>query len=134
MQSPSSLEYKIAAPKNVTQIDNNRDELKDIEYADALSAGTMTMILKAEKDSKLNLARVKEKAKTLFQNSETLGIKKLLLEGTNDDGVFEPIDLIEHKVDYHGSVEYNNYITDRNMFDFLRKAYYNNYDYFRKFE
>ena len=91
MKETSSLTYTIAKVNNLSKLANeNRDELKDLEYASDLEANQMTMILKADS---MNKKRVIDKAKMLFKNSEDLEIKKLELEGINDDGVFEPVDL-----------------------------------------
>ncbi len=135
MQKPSSLTYTVASPSNVSNIvKSSRDELQDIEYANELSAGKMTMTLKADGNSKLDMHKAVAKAKALFKNSETLGIRKLELDGINDDGVFEPIDLVQHKLDYRGAVEYDNIITVRNMFDYLILAYHSNYTYCQKYK
>ncbi len=47
----------------------------------------------------------------------------------DDDGVFEPVDLVQHKLVFHGYVEYDNIVTIENMFGFLEKAYHKYYDY-----
>lgn len=131
LKETTSITYSIAKVNNLPNLENaKRSELQDIDYANEIGANKMTMILQAE--DKMSLKGVINKAKILFANSEQLGIKKLKLEGTDNDGVFEPIDLLQHKVDYHGSVEFVNLITIRNMFDFLEVAYHSQYKYFNR--
>lgn len=132
LKETSSLTYTVARIDNLSNIaDENRDELKDLQYANELQANQMTMILKADS---MNKQGVIDKAKMLFKNSEDLGIKKLELEGINDDGIFEPVDLVQHKLVYHGKVEYENVVTIRNMFDFLEVAYHEHYNFCRNFK
>lgn len=131
MKETSSLTYTIAKVNNLSKLANeNRDELKDLEYASDLEANQMTMILKADS---MNKKRVIDKAKMLFKNSEDLEIKKLELEGINDDGVFEPVDLVQHKLIFRGSVEYDNVVTIKNMFNFLEVAYKAHYAFCKQF-
>lgn len=131
LHSWKSFEYKIAEVDNFSgNKDINRDELKDIEYASDIGAKVMTMRIVAEKKSSGSVKKLIEKAKILFSNSESLGIEKLNIDGTNNDGVSEPIDLIQHKLVYKGKIEYDNLITEKNMFDYLQLAYHQNYDYF----
>lgn len=126
-----SFEYKVAKIDNFSaEKDMNRDELKDIEYASDIGAATMTTKIIAEKDSSMNVKKIIKKAKLLFSNSESLGIEKLDIDGIDNDGIFEPIDLIQHKLDYKGKIEYDNLITEKNMFDYLGKAYQQNNNYF----
>lgn len=130
MKQTSSLTYTVAKVNNISNLaDENEDELKDLKYASDLNANQMTMVLKADS---MDTKGVIKKAKMLFNNSENLGIKKLELEGINDDGVFEPVDLVQHKLVYHGKVEYDNTVTRKNMFNFLEVAYHKYYDFCRK--
>lgn len=129
---PSCITYSIAKINNLSSIaKKSQDEIKDIEYADDVGASEMTVMLKT--DGSMKRPNIISKAKFLFSNSEDLGIKKLELEGINDDGVFEPVDLVQHKLTYHGSVEYENVITIKNMFAFLEQAYFKKYDYLTKY-
>lgn len=131
MKKTSLLTYTVAKVNNLSDIANeDRDELKDLKYANDLNANQMTMILKADS---MNVKGVIKKARMLFDHSEDLGIKKLELEGINNDGVFEPVDLVQHKLVYHGKVEYDNIITIRNMFNFLKVAYHEFYDFCKQF-
>lgn len=111
---------------STTYKDNSRDEIKDMEYANDVGAQKMTVCLQADS---LKLKDIIAKAKLLFKNSENLGITKLKVEGIDDDGVFEPVDLVQHKLVFHGYVEYDNIVTIENMFGFLEKAYHKYYDY-----
>ena len=132
MKQTSSLTYTVAKVSNLSSIaDENRDELKDLKYASELKANQMTMSLKADS---MNRKGVIDKAKMLFKNSEDLGIKKLELEGINDDGIFEPVDLVQHKLVHHGSVEYENVVTIKNMFDYLQLVYSKHYEFCKKFK
>lgn len=132
MRETSSLTYTIAKVNNLSDIaDENRDELKDLKYASELKANNMTMILKADS---MNVKGVIDKAKMLFKNSEELGVKKLKLEGIDDDGIFEPVDLVQHKLVYRGEVKYENVVTIKNMFNFLEQAYHKHYEFCRQFK
>lgn len=132
MKETSSLTYTVAKVNNLSKIaDENEDELKDLKYASELKANQMTMMLTADS---MNLKGVINKAKVLFKNSEDLGIKKLELEGINDDGIFEPVDLVQHKLVHHGRVEYDNVVTIENMFDFLQLVYSKHYEFCKKFK
>lgn len=127
MQDTSSITYSVAKINNLPSIkDNSRDEIKDMEYANDVGAQKMTVCLQADS---LKLKDIIAKAKLLFKNSENLGITKLKVEGIDDDGVFEPVDLVQHKLVFHGYVEYDNIVTIENMFGFLEKAYHKYYDY-----
>ena len=129
---PSCITYTVAKIDNLSNIANaSQDEIKDIEYADEVGANKMTIMLKA--DASMKRPSIISKAKFLFSNSEDLGISKLELEGINDDGVFEPVDLVQHKLTYRGDVEYENVITVKNMFGFLEQAYARKYNYLVKF-
>lgn len=131
MKKPLYIEYTIAKIDNFSVLSNeSQDELKDMKYASDVGATEMTMVLKSPK---LNRKDIIDKAKLLFSNSDDLGIKKLKLEGIDNDGVFEPIDLIEHKLVYSGSVKYDNIITDEDMFNYLEVAYHENYEYCCKY-
>ncbi|MFQ3625303.1 hypothetical protein U2F58_06975 [Lactobacillus johnsonii] len=127
MQDTSLITYSVAKINNLSSIkDNSRDEIKDMEYANDVGAQKMTVCLQADS---LKLKDIIAKAKLLFKNSENLGITKLKVEGIDDDGVFEPVDLVQHKLVFHGYVEYDNIVTIENMFGFLEKAYHKYYDY-----
>lgn len=135
LYSWKSFEYKIAEVDNFSgNKDINRDELKDIAYASDIGAKVMTMRIVAEKKSSGSVKKLIKKAKILFSNSESLGIEKLNIDGKNNDGDIEPIDLIQHKLVYKGKIEYDNLITEKNMFDYLQLAYHQNYDYFSQFK
>lgn len=128
-----SMSYSIAKVSNFSNIkDPSRSELKDIDYAASdVDAIEMTMMLKTKGSSKIK--NIRDKIKFLFSNSENLGIKKLQFQGKDDDGIYEPVDLLKHKLVYKGVVEYDNFITEKNMFNFLVVAYVRNEDFLYKY-
>lgn len=127
MHATSSITYSIAQINNLNSVeDDARDEIKDIEYANDVGAQKMTICLQA---NPLKSKDIIAKAKFLFKHSESLDITKLKVEGINDDGVLDPVDLVQHKLVFHDYVEYDNIVTVENMFGFLEKAYHRYYDY-----
>ncbi|MDF7683505.1 hypothetical protein PT287_08335 [Lactobacillus sp. ESL0679] len=131
----SSFSFKIAQVNNFSEIENtDRDELKDIKYASDIGATSVTTVLQSKNNSKMDVRSMVNKAKFLFTNSEKLGIEKLNIDGIDNDGVFEPLDLIQHKLVYHGQIEFDNLITEKNMFDFLELAYHQNYTLCSKYK
>lgn len=127
MHATSSITYSIAKINNLNSVeDDARDEIKDIEYANDVGAQKMTICLQA---NPLKSKDIIAKAKFLFKHSESLDITKLKVEGINDDGVLDPVDLVQHKLVFHDYVEYDNIVTVENMFGFLEKAYHRYYDY-----
>lgn len=133
LRDSSRLTYKIANVSNFESLENDaRQELADIDQASNLGAEGMEISLYA---TSLNLGRIQDRARILFNHVDDLGVEKLEVEGDRNDGVIEPIDLIQHKLVYKGKLQYDHIITIRDSFDFIRVAYANKYEFLvRNFE
>lgn len=122
--SISKLEFNISNIQNMT-IDEGVSELADLRNAIKMGSDKYKVTMAA---TSLNLKKIKDKIKFLLQNTGDADIKKIGIEGKNSDGVIEPIDLVDHKLYYHGSIEYSNIVTTKNVFEFLKEAYYKKLD------
>ncbi len=132
LNNTSKLTYKIADVSNFESLEkDDQDELVDIKDAHNLGAGGLEITISG---SSLKLEKLKDRVKLLFKHGDELNVKKLEIEGTNDDGVLEPIDLIDHKLTFDGYIVYDNIITDKNCFALLDNALASNYDFLRKFK
>lgn len=128
LTAASTIHYSIAGMENFDELEDfGRDELGDILYAKSVGTEQMDVTLTA---TTLNLDRITEKAQFLFHHTEDLKVKKLEVDGS-EDGQTTTIDLIQHKLQYKGDVEYDHEITRQNMFGFIRIAYNQQYNYLR---
>lgn len=132
LNNTSKLTYKIADVPNFESLEKDeKDELVDIRDAHNFGAGGMEITISG---SSLKLEKLKDRVKLLLKLGDELNVKKLEIEGTNDEGILEPIDLIVHKLTFDGNIEYDNIITDKNCFALLDNALASNYDFLRKIE
>ena len=127
--SISKLEFNISNIQNMT-IDERVSELSDLKNAIKMGSDNYKATMVA---TSLNLNKIKDKVKFILQNAGDADIKKLGIEGRDSDGIIEPIDLVAHKLHYHGSIEYSNTITTKNVFEFLKEAYYKKFNCFKDY-
>lgn len=125
--SISKLEFNISNIQNMT-IDEGISELSDLKNAIKMGSDNYKVTMMA---TSLNLDKVKDKVKFILRNAGDADIKKLGVEGRNSNGIIEPIDLVAHKLHYHGFIKYSNIITTKNVFEFLKEAYYKKLNYLK---
>lgn len=127
LDSVKQLAYKIASPDQFSNFsDENRTEKADLKFAEKMSSDELEIILKADSLSKQDIIR---KIRSLFEE-KGVEVKKARVDGIND-GVLEPIDLIQNKLAFKDSIEYTDKFDDAAAYGFLNTAYDKHHNYLK---
>lgn len=122
-----SISYTVASPDNFNSYrDDRRSEFGDFNFANSVAGESVKIVIES---SSLTKSKIKNKLRDLFSNGN-IDIKSATVKGLND-GILEPIDLIKNKLQYQGSIMYEDEIDDRSVYGFLNMAYNHYYDYLR---
>ena len=122
-----SISYVVATPDNFkTFKDNSRGEMGDMAVANYLSGEKMQVKIESSALSKSHLVN---KIASLRSSTE-ITIDALSVEGL-ENGKEETINLIKNKLIYFGNMQFEEKITIKDAFEFLKIAYLDKFEFIK---
>ncbi|HHL9843456.1 TPA: hypothetical protein ACRBS1_001753, partial [Streptococcus pyogenes] len=115
----NSISYTVASPTNFKEFrDDTQSENADLKFANSMLGESMQVVIKSNHLSKKNIF---DKFSDMLVN-DSVNVKNAKVEGLTD-GHPELIDLIKNKLEYKGTIFYENTLDDEAVYAFLNTAY-----------
>ncbi|KRM54588.1 hypothetical protein [Lacticaseibacillus sharpeae] len=125
-----TLRIAVASPNNFLDFaDDGRSEYADMRFASSMRGNKYAYVLSG---TNLEKHTLKRKLNSLMSEGENFSLETAVIEGEND-GIFEPIDLLKNKLTYSGQIIIKNgeKITIKHYFRMLEYSFRDKLDFLK---